>query len=113
MIETIFILILFCFIFIFKYLYNISAPGKSEKYCSRLSAHLAWGALSVREIVQSIKKRRLQLSVDEKKIFDMIFVDGGHSYETVKSELRYILKNIKLITTAVIINIKKEPNAAF
>ena len=29
------------------------------------------------------------------KIFDMIFVDGGHSYETVKSELRYILKNIK------------------
>ncbi|MDB4045353.1 DNA photolyase family protein [Amylibacter sp.] len=52
-----------------KYLYNISAPGKSEKYCSRLSAHLAWGALSVREIVQSIKKRRLQLSVDEKKIF--------------------------------------------
>ena len=29
------------------------------------------------------------------KIFDMIFVDGGHSYETVKSELAYILKNIK------------------
>ena len=29
------------------------------------------------------------------KIFDMIFVDGGHSYETVKFELRFILKNIK------------------
>jgi hypothetical protein len=29
------------------------------------------------------------------KMFDMIFVDGGHSYETVKSELAYILKNIK------------------
>ena len=29
------------------------------------------------------------------KIFDMIFVDGGHSYETVKYELGYILKNIK------------------
>jgi predicted O-methyltransferase YrrM len=29
------------------------------------------------------------------KIFDMIFVDGGHSYETVKSELDYILNNIK------------------
>ncbi|MDB4095061.1 DNA photolyase family protein [Amylibacter sp.] len=50
-----------------EYLYHISAPGKSEKYCSRLSAHLAWGTLSVREIVQSIKKRRLQLSVDDKK----------------------------------------------
>jgi hypothetical protein len=29
------------------------------------------------------------------KIFDMIFVDGGHSYETVKSELGYILRNVK------------------
>jgi hypothetical protein len=29
------------------------------------------------------------------KIFDMIFVDGGHSYETVKFELEIILKNIK------------------
>jgi len=29
------------------------------------------------------------------KIFDMIFVDGGHSYETVKIELDIILKSIK------------------
>ena len=29
------------------------------------------------------------------KIFDMIFVDGGHSYETIKFELEIILKNIK------------------
>ena len=28
------------------------------------------------------------------KIFDMIFVDGGHSYETVKFELSIILKNV-------------------
>ena len=28
------------------------------------------------------------------KIFDMIFVDGGHSYETVKFELNIILKNV-------------------
>lgn len=50
-----------------NYLYHISAPGKSEKYCSRLSAHLTWGSLSVREIVQSIKKRRLQFCDDDKK----------------------------------------------
>jgi len=29
------------------------------------------------------------------QIFDMIFVDGGHSYETVKSELNIIFKNMK------------------
>ena len=52
-----------------NYLYHISAPGKSENHCSRLSAHLTWGSLSVREIVQSIKKRRLQLSKDDKKIY--------------------------------------------
>ena len=35
------------------------------------------------------------------KIFDMIFVDGGHSYETVKFELEIILKNMK--TTCLLI----------
>jgi len=34
------------------------------------------------------------LSKIDLKIFDMIFVDGGHSYETVKFELGVILKNI-------------------
>ena len=52
-----------------KYLYHISAPDASELYCSRLSAHLAWGTLSVREVVQSIAKRRAQLSPLEKKSF--------------------------------------------
>ncbi|MEP5153299.1 FAD-binding domain-containing protein [Planktotalea sp.] len=52
-----------------SYLYNISAPGNSEVHCSRLSAHLAWGSLSVKEVSQSIAKRRAQLSLDEKKSF--------------------------------------------
>ena len=51
------------------YLYHISAPDLSEYYCSRLSAHLAWGTLSVREVAQSIVKRRSQLSPDEKTSF--------------------------------------------
>ena len=51
------------------YLYHISAPDLSEYHCSRLSAHLAWGTLSVREVTQSIVKRRSQLSPDEKKSF--------------------------------------------
>lgn len=52
-----------------KYLLHISAPGPSEFHCSRLSAHLAWGSLSVREVVKSIQKRKSQLSPDEKKSF--------------------------------------------
>jgi len=52
-----------------EYLYHISAPGLSSTYCSRLSAHLAWGSLSVREVVQSTKKRKQQLNPEEKKRF--------------------------------------------
>lgn len=52
-----------------QYLYHISAPDLSEFHCSRLSAHLAWGTLSVREVAQSIVKRRSQLSPNEKKSF--------------------------------------------
>ena len=51
------------------YLKNISAPGLSEEHCSRLSTHLTWGTLSVREVVQSIGKRQRQLSFADKKIF--------------------------------------------
>jgi deoxyribodipyrimidine photo-lyase len=52
-----------------KYLYHISAPDLSELHCSRLSTHIAWGTLSVREVAQSIVKRRAQLSPEEKKTF--------------------------------------------
>ena len=52
-----------------QYLYHISAPGLSSTYCSRLSAHLAWGSLSVREVVQSTKKRKQQLNTEDKKRF--------------------------------------------
>lgn len=52
-----------------KYLYHISAPDLSERHCSRLSAHIAWGTLSVREVVQSIAKRRAQLSPEERATF--------------------------------------------
>ncbi len=52
-----------------SYLYHISAPDLSEFHCSRLSAHLAWGTISVREVAQSIAKRRSQLSPEDKKRF--------------------------------------------
>ena len=51
------------------YLQHISAPILSDIHCSRLSAHLAWGALSAREVLQSIVKRRAQLNTKNTKIF--------------------------------------------
>ena len=36
-----------------RYIQNISKPGLADQYCSRLSAHLAWGSLSVREVVKA------------------------------------------------------------
>lgn len=36
---------------------NISKPATSRIHCSRLSAHIAWGTISIREIVQSLNKK--------------------------------------------------------
>jgi deoxyribodipyrimidine photo-lyase len=35
------------------YVQNISNPARSDYYCSRLSGHLTWGSLSVREVVKA------------------------------------------------------------
>lgn len=51
-----------------EYIYRLSAPGPSEKYCSRLSPHLAWGTLSVREVLTSNAARRNGLSNEEAKV---------------------------------------------
>ncbi|MBO9475276.1 deoxyribodipyrimidine photo-lyase [Shimia sp. R10_1] len=51
------------------YLRNISSPIASEHSCSRLSAHLAWGTLSVREVEQALKQRKAQLTPLEKQSF--------------------------------------------
>ena len=40
-----------------KYMFTLSKPGVSARHCSRLSAHIAYGTLSVREIEQATKKR--------------------------------------------------------
>ncbi|WP_375266029.1 FAD-binding domain-containing protein [Planktotalea sp.] len=51
------------------YLAHISAPDRSEYHCSRLSTHLAWGNLSVREVTHAISARRKQLSPLDKPAF--------------------------------------------
>ncbi len=48
-----------------KYIYRLSAPGPSEIYCSRLSPHLTWGTLSVRETLRTTQNRKVGLSNNE------------------------------------------------
>ncbi|MGL4490864.1 MAG: FAD-binding domain-containing protein, partial [Rhizobiaceae bacterium] len=45
-----------------KYLATISKPGVSARHCSRLSAHIAYGAVSVREIAQATKTKSNSLA---------------------------------------------------
>lgn len=40
-----------------RYVLHISQPLKSRKYCSRLSPHIAWGNLSIRQVYQAAAKK--------------------------------------------------------
>ena len=44
-----------------KYMMTISKPGVSARHCSRLSAHIAYGSISVREVEQAVKARLASL----------------------------------------------------
>ena len=50
-----------------NYIYHLSTPGKSEQYCSRLSPHLTWGTLSMREVIQLSKEHRKHLNNQNSK----------------------------------------------
>jgi len=50
-----------------EYIYRISAPSQSERSCSRLSPHLTWGTLSIREVIKSNQARRANLSQEDMK----------------------------------------------
>ena len=52
-----------------RYMRTISKPGVSARHCSRLSAHIAYGTLSVREIDQAAAAR-----------IDDLFGDGQHDW---------------------------------
>ena len=56
-----------------EYLYRLSAPGASSQYCARLSPHLTWGTLSVREVLQATQKRSASLSELERKVWQRHF----------------------------------------
>ncbi len=45
---------------------SMSAPGPGAEHCSRLSPHLAWGTLSMREVTQATWKRQRDLKLASK-----------------------------------------------
>jgi deoxyribodipyrimidine photo-lyase len=45
-----------------KYMQTISKPGVSARHCSRLSAHIAYGTLSVKEVDQAVKSKMASIS---------------------------------------------------
>lgn len=42
-----------------EYRWHMSSPGTSEQSCSRLSPHLAWGNLSIKEVVQAVDRAKV------------------------------------------------------
>ena len=56
-----------------QYLYHISAPGESEKYCSRLSTHLAFGVLSVKEVLTALNQRLNEMHPADRKGWSRAF----------------------------------------
>jgi len=53
-----------------KYLQTISQPGVSARHCSRLSPHIAYGTLSVREIEQATRRRLAALATEPSAVSD-------------------------------------------
>ena len=43
---------------------HMSSPGTSENSCSRLSAHLAWGSLSLREVLHAVWQARKEWAAE-------------------------------------------------
>ncbi len=44
------------------YISHISSPTKSRYYCSRLSPHIAWGNLTIRQVYQRVAKEKKNTS---------------------------------------------------
>lgn len=52
----------------FGYRRHLSSPLSAESGCSRLSTHLAWGTLSLREVVQSTRKTLAGIPSDNPQV---------------------------------------------
>lgn len=78
-----------------QYMSNISKPTTSRDYCSRLSVHLAWGTLSIREVYQAAKAAydRSPRKRDLKN-FASRLAWRSHFMQKLESEPRYEWDNL-------------------
>ena len=65
-----------------QYLYHISGPSRSEVYCSRLSTFLAFGVMSIREVLYALELRTKTMDAEEKK-------GWARSFSAFKSRLSW------------------------
>lgn len=74
------------------YMLNISKPDLSRKSCSRLSPYIAWGNLSVREILHQTKAFRKTLK-NKKALNPFISRLRWQSHFIQKFEMEHIMEN--------------------
>ena len=78
-----------------QYSFHISSPLKSRNSCSRLSAHLAWGNLSIRQVYQKSQETRLT-GINKKQLASFISRLHWHCHfiQKFESECRMETTNL-------------------
>lgn len=64
------------------YRWHMSSPGTSEQSCSRLSPHLAWGTISIKELVQAVERAKANWQVEVGHPFQSRMLMSLKSFES-------------------------------
>ncbi len=78
-----------------QYSKGISKPELSQKTCSRLSPYLAWGNLSIRQVIQAVEKKRKNGKVSERPMGNFVSRLHWHCHfiQKFESECRIEFEN--------------------
>lgn len=93
-----------------KYLGAISYPEKSRYYCSRISTHISWGNISIRQIYQACE--RVKPSFNNKKPINQFMARlkwHCHFIQKLESEPRIEFENLNMVFN----NIRQKKNKAY
>ena len=84
-----------------RYAYSISKPQESRKGCSRISPHLAWGNVSVRQLVQIMEVTDIPGSKRNVRAFADRLRWQAHFIQKFESEWEYEFLPINRAYTAI------------